>query len=182
LANSDLYIAEIEIPELHAEVEDALRQSVQCFSYELYVPCLAMLAKASEGAWLELGDSLLKAASDKTGLKTESREKIKVALDDPHKSILAKMEEILKLYNRQDIFKEIAEKSGVNYRSLEEVFIWSNVLCDSRNAVHYGADPATQNTYEKVAALLLGAVPNIRILYAIRCSAEELARPAKDSK
>jgi len=60
-------------------------------------------------------------------------------------------------------------------RYLREVINWSSVVRDSRNAVHYGADPATQNTYEKVAALLLGAVPNLRILYAIRQAAEEIA-------
>jgi len=31
-----------------------------------------------------------------------------------------------------------------------------DVVRDSRNAVHYGADPAMGNTYEKVASLLMG--------------------------
>ncbi|HUU08301.1 MAG TPA: hypothetical protein VMW61_02130, partial [Dehalococcoidales bacterium] len=69
----------------------------------------------------------------------------------------------------------VAKQSGFNQRYLKEVLNWSNVVRDSRNAVHYGADPATQNTYEKVAALLLGAVPNLRTLYTIRQAAEEIA-------
>jgi hypothetical protein len=52
---------------------------------------------------------------------------------------------------------------------------WSNVIRDSRNALHYGADAASRNTYEKVAALLLGANQNFRILYAIRRAATEFA-------
>lgn len=84
------------------------------------------------------------------------------------------MDTIVDLYHKQDIFGEVAKRSGISHRYLGQVLNWSNIVRDSRNAVHYGADPATQNTYEKVAALLIGAVPNIRTLYTIREAAEGL--------
>jgi len=54
LASGDLYILDLGVADLHPEVESALRQAVACFRNDLYLPCLAMLAKASEGAWTEL--------------------------------------------------------------------------------------------------------------------------------
>ena len=175
LSDPDLYLSDFEIHDLHADVEDALKQAVLCFRHELYVPCLAMLAKASEGAWVELGMSLLKVNPNHSGLKTERRSKIRETLESPYSSTLQKMEEVTQLYEKQDVFEGVAKKSGYSHRHLKGVLNWSNVVRDSRNAVHYGANPATQNTYEKVAALLLGAVPNIRIIYSIRQAAEELA-------
>lgn len=178
LSDPDLYLSDLEIPDLHAEVEDALRQAALCFRHELNVPCLAMLAKASEGAWLELGQSLLKVGPSNTGLKAEKRHKIRETLESQYASTLQKMEVVVQLYEKQDVFGEVSKRSGYNHRYLREVLNWSNVVRDSRNAVHYGADPATQNTYEKVAALLLGAVPNLRIVYSIRRAAEELSSSA----
>ena len=37
---------------------------------------------------------------------------------------------------------------------------------DSRNVVHFTVATPIPNTYEKVAALFLGAVPNFRVLIA----------------
>jgi hypothetical protein len=175
LSDPDIYLSDFGIQNLHAEVEDALRQAALCFRHELYVPCLAMLAKASEGAWVELGISLLKVNPDHSGLKPERRSKIRETLESQYSSTLQKMEEVAQLYEKQDVFDGVSRRSGYSHRHLKGVLNWSNVVRDSRNAVHYGADPATQNTYEKVAALLLGAVPNIKIIYSIRQAAEELA-------
>lgn len=175
LSDPDLYLADLEIPDLHTEIEESLKQAALCFRYELNIPCLAMLAKASEGAWIEMGLSLLKTVPGNTGLNIKQQEKIRETLNSEYTSVVQKMDTILQLFERQDIFGEVAKKCGFNQRYLRQVLNWSNVVRDSRNAVHYGADPATQNTYEKVAALLLGAVPNLRILYGIRQAAEEIA-------
>jgi len=176
LTDPDLYLSDFEIPGLQAEVKQALRQAALCFRYELNIPCLAMLAKASEGAWIETGLSLLTVDPNNAALTPARRQKTREMLNSQYSSIIQKMDGILELYDKQDLFGQVAKRSGFNQRHLREVLNWSNVVRDSRNAVHYGADPATQNTYEKVAALLLGAVPNIRILYAIRQAAEEIAK------
>lgn len=55
LSDGDLYIKELDIEDLHVEVDEALRQAVKCFRHELYIPCVTMLARVAEGAWTELG-------------------------------------------------------------------------------------------------------------------------------
>jgi hypothetical protein len=172
LSDPDLYLTDFEIGGMHAEVEDSLRQAALCFRHELYVPCLAMLAKASEGAWIELGLTLLEFAPDNPVLSAGKRNKFRATLNSQYDSFIMKMDTVVQIYDKQDIFAEVLKASGYNQRYLKEVVNWSRVVQDSRNAVHYGADPATQNNYEKVAALLLGAVPNLRILYSIRRAAE----------
>jgi len=175
LSDADLFLNDLDIPDIHREVEDALRQAVECFRHELYLPSLAMLGLASEGAWIELGLSLVNACTDSPGLTTEIREKRRVKLTDSYTSILQKLELVADLYSRKDVYNDVATKSGFNHRSLKEVLNWSNVVRDARNAVHYRSEAASSNTYEKVAALLLGANQNLRIIYAIRRAAMELS-------
>lgn len=175
LADGDLFLAEMDIPDIHPEIGEALRDAVRCFRHELYVPCLAMLAKASEGAWIELGLSLLKFASEGTGLRPETVDKMRDELSSPFVSIAQKIQTVTQLYDRQDVFESVKKRSGVSNRHLRNATVWSDVVRDSRNVVHYGADPATANTYEKVAALLLGAAPHLQMVYRIRRAAEELA-------
>lgn len=179
LSDPDLYLHDFEIPDLHPEVEEALKQAALCLRHELNIPCLAMLAKASEGAWIEMGRALTIFCESTSCLSANKLTKIQETLDSEYSSVVQKMDSIVQLYDQRDVFSEVAKKSGYNHRYLLSVLNWSNVVRDSRNAVHYGADPATQNTYEKVVALLLGAVPNIRTLYSIRKAAKELARPVE---
>ncbi len=175
LSDTDLYLSELGIPNIPPDVEDALRQAVLCFRHELYLPAVAMLGMASEGSWVELGLSLLKANPADSNLTSDKREKTRDLLKSPHSSILQKMEVVMDLYRKQEIYSNIAKECGYNHRTLATVLNWSNVIRDSRNALHYGADPALRNTYEKVAALLLGANQNLQILYAIRRSAQQFS-------
>src|ERR1035437_8765248 len=46
LCDPDLFLHELNIPGLHSEVEDALRESVFCFRAELYTAAVVMLGKA----------------------------------------------------------------------------------------------------------------------------------------
>jgi hypothetical protein len=182
LSDADLYLAELQIPELHVEIKEALAQAVQCFRHDLFVPCLAMLAKASEGAWTELGLSLLEVDVDNPNLKREKRDKIQQTLTSPDASMVKKIRTVLELYDRQDVFSEVRKRSGFDNRALTEVSLWANIVRDSRNAVHYGASPSTTNTYEKVAALLLGASHNLRLMYSIRKAAEDLSKEGDSNK
>ena len=50
--------------------------------------------------------------------------------------------------------------------------IWGDAVRESRNSIHYGVNPAMSNTYEKVAALLIGAVPHLKLVYRLRAAAE----------
>jgi hypothetical protein len=174
LANHDLYIHEIGIENIHPQVESALREAVKCFRYELYTACLAMLGKASEGAWLDLGSSLLSIVPSMDQTKVD---KHRNDLENSHVSTSKKIDQIISLFIRQDIapLKQVAEQSQYKQQDLRSAQIWSETVSGSRNTIHFGVKPAMTNTYEKVAALLIGAVPYFKILYAIKRAADEMS-------
>jgi hypothetical protein len=172
LSDGDLYIHELNVPNIHGEIEDALRDAVRCFRHELYTPALAMLAKASEGSWLELGSALLNVLPNAA---KPTADKLAKELDNPWVSIAKKIQNVLKLYEHPGL-QPVKEKSGVDDNDLKQVLAWSDVVRESRNVVHYGVQPPTANTYEKLAALLLGAVPHLRIIYRVYDAAQAVAR------
>jgi hypothetical protein len=170
LVNHDLYLHEIDIVHMHYEVELALRESVKCFAQELYTASLAMLGKASEGAWLELGGTLIAAVPEEMQSRVKKQ---KESLENPNVAIGKKIQDVLAIYEHQDIFGSIAKQSRVSLQELRSIALWSDVVRDSRNTIHFGVQPAIQNTYEKIAALLLGAVPNFRQIYHLRAIVEQ---------
>lgn len=170
----DLFLAHLEILDLNFEVQEALRQAVKCFRHELYLPAIAMLGLASEGAWQELGISLLKVAEHSSAMTQETIDKKRGILTDVSTSTRKKIDLIAELYSN-NIFAEVVKKSGRSSSQLSQVLNWSNVIREGRNEIHFGEDSASENTYEKVAALLLGVPVNLNILYSIRRVAEELA-------
>lgn len=170
LSNYDLYMNNLQINNVHPDIRLALQEAVKCFRHELFTAAVTMLGKASEGAWLELGASLMKYVPTE---QVSSVEKIKRTLEDPTIGIGKKIDEIVKLYERQDIFLPLTEKSNIRLQELRISATWSDTVRDSRNTIHFGVEPSTSNTYEKVAALLLGAVPNFRILYSLKSAADE---------
>lgn len=165
LAEPDLFLNTLEIPNMHAEVASAFREAVRCFRHELFTAALTMLGKASEGAWLELGTSLLAyVPSDQQSKFKKQRE----LLEDPMTGTYRKIEAVLTVFDRQDAFNQLSALSGIKLKELRAVAVWSDVVRDSRNTIHFGVSPATPNTYEKVAALLIGTAPNMRILYRLK--------------
>ena len=86
-----------------------------------------------------------------------------------------KIDDVISLYEHQDLFQSVAQRSGVKLQELRAIAIWSDVVRDSRNTIHFGVEPSVANTYEKVAALLIGAVPNLRVLYHLKKVADEVA-------
>ena len=164
LSDPDLFLHTLDIPDIHREVEESLREAVRCFRYELYLACLAMIGKASEGAWIELGLELTNAVPPGAPIKPD---KVREKLEDPFVGVGKKIAETLKLYERSDILAHIHSKSGVKVQDLRNAVIWADAVRESRNSVHYGVEPSMPNTYEKVAALLISAVPHLRLLYRI---------------
>ncbi len=166
LTDPDLFLHSLEIPNIDKEVEDSLRESVRCFKHELFLACLAMLGRASEGAWIELGLTLC-AISSTAPINTK---KIQEKLEDPFVGIGKKILETAQLYQRADIFDNLHKTCGVKPQDLNNVIVWADAVRESRNSVHYGAEPSMPNTYEKIAALLIGGVPHLRLLYRIRAA------------
>lgn len=159
LTDADLYLNQIDIPNLDPNVEMALREAVACFRHELFTPCVVMLGKASEGAWIGCGLALC----DKLpGTHTKSR----TTLLDPRVSLRKKIETVVKLCERPE-FKDVTARTGVKPAHFNTVQVWSECVQDSRNAVHANFSPALPNSYSKTAALLIGAVPQLKTLYRI---------------
>lgn len=164
LSDPDLFLHSLDINGIHKEVDESLREAVLCFKHGLFLACLAMLGKASEGAWIELGLDLSKSIPQSAPIKAE---KVRDKFEDPFIGIGKKIVEILKLYERTDIFSDLQSKSGVKVQDLRNAVIWSDAVRESRNSVHYGVKPSMPNSYEKVAALLIGAVPHLRLIFRI---------------
>ena len=174
LSDGDLFLAEIDIPNLGAEVSSALNDAVECFRNDLYLPSLAMLGMASEGSWIELGISLIDYADAASAIDEEKSAAIKGNLHSRHVSVPAKIDEIVELYRRADVFGEVISRSGYKAQALEEIVNWSNVVRDSRNAIHYGTQASVINTYEKAATLLLGCKQYLGIIFQIKIAADSL--------
>jgi hypothetical protein len=170
LTDPDLYLNELDLPDLDSAIETALRQAVQCFRHDLFLACLAMLGRASEAAWIEAGRALAGAAP--TGSAVNAT-KVRDQLEDPFVGIGKKIKAVVDLYSKQDVFGDIAKACGVKPQDLRNCVVWADCVRESRNSIHYGAEPAMSNSYEKVAALMIGAVPHLRVLVSLTSAAKE---------
>lgn len=147
ISNPALYLGCFTGAELHPGIVVALEESVACFVAHLFLPCMAMLCTAAEGAWIELarraGGSKSRALAES---ETASLRKLVATVIDELKST----------------------RDGGVRRRLDEAQQWTLVLQDARNAVHYANEPVTRSDYEKAAALLLGAPTHFATLYGIQ--------------
>jgi hypothetical protein len=175
LTDPDLYLKELDLTELHSAIETALREAVRCFRHELYLACLAMLGRASEAAWIETGLAIVAAAPGGSSIDAG---KINDQLQNPFLGIGKKIQIVNDLFSRQNIYCNLSKASGVKSQDLKNCVIWADCVRESRNSIHYGAKPAMSNSYEKVAALLIGAVPHIRLLATLTKAANEQAASA----
>lgn len=177
LSDCDLYLKELDIEELSPDIETALIEAVRCFRHELYLACLAMLGKASEGAWIELGLALADCIPEGNSYKSEKQ---KEKLISPYTGIGKVIGDVLKLYSNSQLPQEIVKNSEVRPKELQNVAIWADTVRESRNSIHYGVEPQMRNCYEKVAALLMGAVPHFRILFLVKASADRFLKERVD--
>ena len=69
-----------------------------------------MLLKATEGAWTELGLSLIGSLPPDQQSK---HEKLKDEITSPYTSIAKIIKEVVKLYEKQDLFGGLKVKSGI---------------------------------------------------------------------
>ena len=161
MSDPDLFLHTLDIEGLHPDVEDALREAVRCFRHELYLACLTMLGKASEGAWIELGLKLAEVDQSKIS------QRLKEYMESPVDSITRKINKIHQFYCDKGLCGRIHSLSGIRPHELQNTQVWSDCVRLSRNSIHYGNNPPMPNNYEKTAALLVGSVQHLRPLYRI---------------
>jgi hypothetical protein len=172
LTDPDLYLHSIDIPGLKQQVGTSLREAVRCFRNDLFVACLAMLGRASEGAWIELGLGLVSTVPSNSPLQPDN---IRDNLESPFIGIGKKIKDVIELYEHKEVFGVIQKKSKVKVQDLKNVVIWADSVRESRNSIHYGVESALPNNYEKVAALLIAAVSHFRVIYRIFAETEQRA-------
>lgn len=168
LADGDLYVREVGIPDLNPGISEALREAARCLRLDLMLPAVAMLGSASEGAWSELGSALAAIApADPKAVKLSE------TIDSEFDGVAKKVSAVIGFYENRDILGALWSRSTRD--RLRGVGVWSDLVRDGRNALHWGASAAVPNTYEKVATLMLAAVPNLRLLYDVRRAALDAA-------
>lgn len=168
LGDSDLFLGTLGIADVHPLVNEALREAVACFRRDLFTPCLAMLAKAIDGAWTELGLALADALP---GTERSRADRLRDDLADPMYSLARRVHDVASLYERRDLLDDVWRQSGVRSAELRQAVIWSDQVRDSRNVVHFAAEANVPNTFEKVSVLMLAAIGHLRTLYEVRAGA-----------
>jgi hypothetical protein len=163
LWSADLYLLRLAPNSLHSGVEQALRMSLECFRRDLYVPALAMLGAASEGAWIEMGNALAKSKPSES-----QASKTLATINDDRKSIRTKIAEVSALYARADLFRELHDRSGVSHRRVSDIAVWSDLIREARNVLHWNVKPTVPNTYETVATFLMAGSSALLDLHAVR--------------
>jgi hypothetical protein len=164
LSNGHDYLKNLKIENLNLDVIEALKDAILCFRSELYTPCLAMLAKAVEGAWGELGLALLRSLDESQQQKLKKQSEV---LTSDFSSIARIIRTVMELYEKQDLFANLSRQSKVKLEDLRNAVIWADCVRESRNVVHYGNQPSIPNDFEKVAALLLGAPDHFKMIYRL---------------
>jgi hypothetical protein len=168
LSDPGLYVVLTKIEGADADVIEAIKDSINCFRHELFRAAVVLLGKAMEGAWIEVGVALAKSVPDGTSFnRTKFLEDI---FSDS--SVIRKASDVLSLYKNKEYVGNVVNKYGIPAAEIENIVVWSEVLRDSRNAVHYGVKPVIPNNYEKVAVLLLAGADNLSKLYHIKRTAQ----------
>ena len=165
LSDADLYLRDIGVPDMHPEVLESLRSAVQCFRVELYLPALAMLARAIEGAWLELGRALVDATPGRAGKDGEA---FAATMGEQELSLAKLITAVRTYYERKDLWKNIWARSGVQGFHIVGAAVWSDHVRVRRNVIHYDSSEQYPYNYETVGTLLLAATQHLRAIYDAR--------------
>jgi len=164
LTDGDLYLASLDLADLDNKVAESLREAVACFRHDLFTPAQVMLGRAAEGCWTLLGEALVHAAPEETAAQAVGRELAK-GLHFAHLP-----ERVATLYTNT-AYAGVVAASGVSHADLRGIRVWTEALREARNAVHHTTDSPLPATWETTAALLMGAVPNLRRLWLATAAA-----------
>lgn len=165
LSDSDLYLRDIGVPDMHTEVVESLRSAVQCFHTELYLPAIVMLARAIEGAWIEFGRALVDATPPQAGKDGVSFAQV---MSEPEISLARLIEAARLYYGRKDLWNDVWKRSGMHGFHIDGAATWSDHVRARRNVVHYNSTETFPYTYETVGPLLLAATQYLRVIYDAR--------------
>lgn len=162
LQDGDLYLHALNAAGLHPGIEDALRQAVLAFNAGLYVPSVAMLDAASEGAWIETGEALATKPPVDNGAK-----KLSTLLADSRVAMRSKAASICDYYEQR---KDMQKAAGVAPGLLRDTLQWSGLVRDARNVLHWNVNVPIPNDYATVSTYLFAALNHIKRLHVVRAA------------
>ena len=157
LSDGDLYLDALPSSDFHPGIKEALRLAVSCFRHEFFTPAVAMLAAASEGEWIELGRAFAEKHPSMKGVKRFEKNDL---------SIAARIDKVAAFY--KDVEGEYRDLSRISHAHILRISIWSHVVREARNALHWNADSGAKNTYESVGVLLMSALEYLADLERLR--------------
>ena len=138
---------------------------------------MAMLGKAVEGAWIELGCSLSRTIT----ARDHNHDEFESMMRGDDWGFARKIQEILSLCRRKEWVGSVLRDADVRLPEIEEIASWSHTVRDARNAIHFGVRPVVGNNYEKVAVLLLAAARHLQSIYLLKRIADKLVAERKGS-
>jgi hypothetical protein len=174
LTDPDMFVAAIDV-EVHPVVGESIRSAVLCLRADLYLPAMAMLGKASEGLWTLVGARL----AERAPASHHAAKRLGKDVEAGTLTFAKLLDRVVAVYERQEEFRTIARKSGVSLDDLRRFRAWSNVVLESRNVLDPLNVTAIPGTYEKTAAIFLGAPEVLRGLQAIADTARRAPRRAR---
>jgi len=163
--DGDLYLEELSLVDLHPGIEEALREAVRCFRYDLFTGTVAMLGAASEGVWFELGRALLNACPN----SSKSR-KIEKALDGSSRGIGYLVKQIIEICEDRSETGELLRQANKTLEELRSAALWWDTVREARNVLHWEVDATFGNDFDKVSVLMVSAASHLRTLWKIRMS------------
>jgi hypothetical protein len=156
--DTDIFLQGINCDSLHQGIRHAIDQSLDCFRRGLYMPAIAMLAAAVEATWAECGR---KIAVNLSNTKLEG------IVNDPFASISKKVTEIRKALEASD-GKALLKSANRTVADIGNAEVWTTVLRDRRNALHWDKAKSFLIDHSDAANLLLAAPLHLGSLEAIR--------------
>jgi hypothetical protein len=162
VTDPDIYALEAGLAIADPEVNESAREAVSCLRAELYMAAVVMLGKVMEGAWIELGITLADRAPD-----TNRGDALRARLMADDEGIASKIAAVRETYARSDWYRALWRKCDIRPPVLDSVVVWSDVLREARNGIHFGVRPSFANAPEKVGILFLDGAQNLRRIYAI---------------
>lgn len=157
-ADPDIFLTGVDTLALHPGIREAIEQSLDCFRRGLYLPSTVMLAAAAEATWTECGEALAKRPGSS---------KLARVTGDQFASISKKVSETRKALEQAD-GQLVLKAAGVPMPKVDEAVVWTTVLRDRRNALHWGKAKSFIADHSGTAALLMAAPLHLGTLESIR--------------
>lgn len=157
-SDPDIFLSGVDSKQLHPGIREAVEQAIQCFRRGLYMPATAMLAAAVEATWTECGIAVAKNLSDA---------KLEGLFSDQYASISKKVSELRKSLE-QATAKPLLKNAGQSIAKVNDAEVWTTVLRDRRNALHWTKAKNFIAHHSDTATLLMAAPLHIGTLEAIR--------------